>query len=88
MAPKSKAKTITDIQVWTDAFFIYASIYTSAHPEAAVQLFKHIHTIRLGASRFNTSRLRDCDIQFTLKKEANPSMSFAIVDQELWLLNM
>lgn len=88
LAPKSKAKTITDIQVWTDAFLIFASIYTSAHPEAAVQLFKYMHTIRLGASRVKTLGWRDYDIQFRLKKEANPSLSFAIVDQELWLLYM
>ncbi|XP_062582026.1 uncharacterized protein LOC134243814 [Saccostrea cucullata] len=88
LAPKSKAKVINDIQVWTDAFLIYALIYTSAHPESRAQLFKYIHTIRSGANRVKTLGWRDYDIQFRLKKEANPSLSFAVVDQELWLLYM
>ncbi|XP_061165683.1 uncharacterized protein LOC133174598 [Saccostrea echinata] len=88
LAPKTKAKVINGIQVWTDGFLIYASIYASAHAESRVQLFKYIHTIRLGASRVKTLGWRDYDIQFRLKKKANPSLSFAIVKQELWLLYM
>ncbi|XP_048747863.2 uncharacterized protein LOC125660061 [Ostrea edulis] len=88
LVSKSKAKVITDIQFWTDAFLIYASIYASAHPENRAQLFKYIHTIRLGASRVKTLGWRNYDVQFRLKKEANPSLSFAVVDQELWLLYM
>ena len=38
LAPKTKSKVIADIQTWTDAFLIYASIYTSAHPESRVEL--------------------------------------------------
>jgi hypothetical protein len=41
LAPKSKAMIISDIQVYTDAFLIYASIYASTHPQStAVPLFK------------------------------------------------
>ena len=86
LAPKSRAKIISDIQTWTDAFLIYASIYSSAHPESRTHLFKYIRTIRLGASRVKSLGWRDYDIQFRLKKEANPSLSFGTVDQELWLL--
>ncbi|XP_062578803.1 uncharacterized protein LOC134240736 [Saccostrea cucullata] len=85
---KPKAKPITDIQVWTDAFLIFSTIYASAHPHAAVSLLKYMHTIRLGASRIMGLGWRDYDIQFRLKKERNPVLSFAVVDQELWLLYM
>jgi hypothetical protein len=55
LAPTSRAKTTTDIQTWTDVFFlIYASIRSSAHPEYRTHLFKYIHTIRLGASRLKS----------------------------------
>ena len=47
-----------------------------------------MHTIRLGAGRSPGLGWRDYDIHFRLKKEQNPSMSFASVDQELWLLYM
>lgn len=51
-------------------------------------MLKYIHTIRMGASRVKTLEWRDYDIQFRLIKEANPSMSFSIVDKEIWLLYM
>lgn len=47
LAPNSKAKTLTDIQVLTDPFLVYASIYALSHPEAAIQLFKYRQTISL-----------------------------------------
>ena len=76
------------IQTWTDSFIIYSSIYAAAHPECTTALFKYIHTVRLGASRSPGLGWRDYDVQFRLKKEQNPNMSFAMVDQELWLLYM
>ncbi|XP_061168906.1 uncharacterized protein LOC133178174 [Saccostrea echinata] len=88
LSSKSKLKPITDVQMWTDAFLVYAAIYVLARPMENAALFKYIHTIRLGASRVNGLGWRDYDIQFRLKKECNPSMSFASVDQELWLLYM
>ncbi|XP_056022019.1 uncharacterized protein LOC130054933 [Ostrea edulis] len=88
LSSKCKPRVISDIQVWTDAFFIYASIYVLAHPECSASLFKYMHTIRLGDSRSKALGWRDYDIQFRLKKERNPGMSFAVVDQELWLLYM
>lgn len=88
MASKPKAKLVNDIQTWTDLFLIFSSIYAAAHPECTTALFKYIHTVRLGASRSPGLGWRDYDVQFRLKKEQNPNMSFAIVDQELWLLYM
>jgi hypothetical protein len=54
LAPKSRAKIITNTQTWTDAFLIYASIYSSAHLETRTHLFKYICTIKLGASKLKT----------------------------------
>lgn len=88
MSQKSKAKPITSIQTWVDAFLIFASIYVTAHPECATALFKYIHTVRLGASRTNHLGWREYDVQFRLKKERNHSISFASVDSELWLIYM
>lgn len=88
MSKKSRVKPITDIHIWTDLFLVYASIYVTAHPECATALFKYMHTIRLGASRSSSLGWRDYDVQFRLKKERNPGISFANVDQELWLLYM
>jgi hypothetical protein len=79
LSSKHKPKIIADIQTWTDAFSVYASIYSLAHPECCAALFKYQHTIRLGAGRSKSLGWRDYDIQFRLKKERNPRLSFAIV---------
>jgi hypothetical protein len=39
LALTPKAEVISDIQVWTDEFVIYASIYAEAHPQSRVSLY-------------------------------------------------
>ena len=67
---------------------IFASIYTTAHPSSVSGIFKYIHTIRIGAKRPGGMGWKSYDIQFRLKKEKNPALSWSVVDQELWLLHM
>ena len=88
LGPKSHDKKIDSIDQWTDAFLVYASIYSVANPSSANSLFKYMHTVRLGASRFGGLGWKNYDIQFRLKKETEPSLSWSTVDQELWLLFM
>ena len=90
VGPKASDGKIENIQQWTDAFLIYSTIYVTAHPSAATGLFKYMHTVRLGASRSVGSNYgwKNYDTQFRLKKESNPTMSWSVVDQELWLLYM
>ena len=45
---KSVAK-IASIDIWTEAFLIFASIYLVAHPDKTQQIFKLMHNIRLEA---------------------------------------
>ncbi|KAK3107096.1 hypothetical protein FSP39_007069 [Pinctada imbricata] len=77
LGPKSHVTKIDNIDQWTDAFLIYASIYSIANPPTANSLFKYMHTVRLGASRFGGSGWKNYDIH-----------AWSSVDQELWLLFM
>lgn len=81
-------KTITDINMWLDAFLVYTSIYVSAHPESIQGLLKYIHSIQLGAGRCQGLGWRDYDQQFRLKKARYPASSWGCIDPELWLLYM
>ena len=65
-------KKITDINVWIDAFLIYASIYTSVHTGSTQGLLKYMFTVKLGANRSNGQGWREYDQQFRLKKAKNP----------------
>ena len=79
---------ITNINHWIDAFLIFASIFSFAHPESTSGLFKYMHTVRLGAKRSSGLGFKFYDEQYRLRKASNPSSSWGIVDQELWLLYM
>ncbi|KAJ8318056.1 LOW QUALITY PROTEIN: hypothetical protein KUTeg_003147 [Tegillarca granosa] len=63
-------------------------IVSTAYPHSITGILKYIHTIRLGASRSSGDSWKTYDIQFRLRKFKNPEMSWAVVDQELWLLYM
>jgi len=85
--PKQSQQKITSVEVWTDAFIIYLSIYCSAHPDKFHDLLKYMNTIRLGAKQ-STIGWRLYDEQFRLRKAQNPTSSWANIDTELWLLYM
>lgn len=80
------SKPIFDINTWLDAFIIYTSIYTTVHKNDYQGLLKYMYNIKLGAGRSNG--WRDYDQQFRLKKAHSPATSWAVIDQELWLLYM
>ena len=88
IADKKSDTKINNIQQWTDAFLVYSSIYSTAHPSSFAGLLKYMHTVRLGASRTSGLGWKNYDIQFRLKREQNPALSWSVVDQELWLMYM
>ena len=79
---------ITDINHWTDLFLICESIFSSAHPETTSGLFKYMHNVRVGAKRSSGLGFKFYDEQYRLREASNPSSSWGVVDQELWLLYM
>ncbi|XP_021376514.1 uncharacterized protein LOC110465183 [Mizuhopecten yessoensis] len=85
---KIKNPKIVDIDMWTDAFTVFISIYTSAHPADIAGLLKYMHTVRLGAKRAGGVAWRNYDEQFRLKKAQDHSIPWGQIDQELWLLFM
>lgn len=81
-------KNILDVDMWTDTFIKYISIYCSAHPHRFAELLKYMYIIRHGARRVTGVGWRQYDEQFRLRQARNPSGSWANVDMELWLLYM
>lgn len=80
---------IGNVEVWTDAFVIFSSIYLMAHPDQAQSLLKYMHTIRTGAKRHVGIGWKNYDIQFRLRLASDPnSRSFDTIDYELWLMYM
>lgn len=44
-ATEKNAKNITNIQHWTDAFIIFASIYLEGHPTKALDILKYMNML-------------------------------------------
>ena len=79
-------KTISNIKMWTDAFLIYMSIYTSVHKDKFQSRLKYAHDVRLGAER--SGNWKSYDEQFRLKLVSNPAKSWGDIDTELWVMYM
>ena len=69
--PKQQHKQIVNIETWTDAFFIFTSIYCTTHP---LKFLKYILCIRLGSKRCSGG-WKAYDEQFRLRMVQDPSSS-------------
>jgi hypothetical protein len=79
---------ITKIELWTDAFLIFLSIYCSARAQKIQGLLEYINTVMLGATRRWTNNFgwKQYDAQFRLKMAENSNANWADVELELWLI--
>ena len=60
-----------NIEVWTNAFMIYASIFLEKHADQVQGIFKYMHTVRLAATRLSGQGWKIYDTQFRLRKAMN-----------------
>ena len=89
LTPNSGAsKGIFSVEVWTDAFFIFASVFLVKHPQRALELFKYASTVRLAARTFGGLGWKVYDEQFRLRQARFPCRSWASIDGELWLTTL
>ena len=55
---------INSLRRWEQAFKIYVTIYTAAHPHCSSELFKHMYNIRSATSTFTWDNVYNYDITF------------------------
>ena len=84
LRPQNKIPQIEEIEKWTSAFMIYASILLERHPTRARELLKYMDIIR-SITRFGGFNWRSYDVQFRLRQARQPHRSWAVIDTELWL---
>ena len=84
LRPQSKAPAIANIEQWTSAFLIFASIYLERHTMRARELLKYMDIVR-SIVRFGAYNWRSYDTQFRLRQARHPQRSWAVIDTELWL---
>lgn len=74
-----------NIDKWTDAFLIYASVYLKKYPGKAQEILQYITIIREAASRSPSSlSWRSYDEQFRIR-QATTVQSWGKLNPDLWL---
>ncbi|KAK6184833.1 hypothetical protein SNE40_007206 [Patella caerulea] len=74
---------ITSIEVWTDAFVVFMSIYCSQHTHRFMELLKYLQTIRLAPKRSSSHGWKIYDEQYRLRKAKDPASTWSMIDTEL-----
>ena len=71
---------------WEQAFEIYATIHTAAHPNRSSELFKHMYNIRSAASTFTWDNIYNYDITFRRLMVRYPDQNWGVIYQQGWTL--
>ena len=82
--PKQSKETVPNIECWTDAFLIFASIYTVRYPDKVQELFRYMSVIRDASSKFPFNSCRLYDEQFRMR-QAIKVMNWGNINPYLWL---
>ena len=82
--PKSLTEKIMTIEQWTDAFFVYSSIYLSAHPDQTQDLLQYMFVIREAARKHDGDQWRTYDEQFRLR-QGTSFTPWSRINSDLWL---
>lgn len=84
LKPQTRTPAISNIEQWTSAFLIFASIYLERHTTRARELLKYMEIIR-SITRFGGYNWRAYDMQFRLRQARQPQRTWSVIDTELWL---
>ncbi|KAL8619099.1 hypothetical protein ACOMHN_019371 [Nucella lapillus] len=82
---EKKPKVQLSIEQWTTAFHVYMSVYLSHHDTELQQLLAYSALIRRAAKDNPGNAWAQYDLEFRSSKGADPSRSWGIIDNQLWL---
>lgn len=80
--PNQKRQTINNIETWTNAFQIFAAVYTEKLPQEAPALMKYSATVRDLAKNFSNWKFYDENFRVLREKQPVP---WDTIHSELWL---
>ena len=81
---RKKPNQNNSIQIWQQAFMVYAAVLTTKHPNHTTELFQYCHNITQHALIHPWQKLYDYDIAFRQEVEDDPSKSWAHLDNILF----
>lgn len=66
--PQQSKDVIPNIERWTHAFLIFASIYSIRYPDKVQKLFRYMSILQHAASKFPPAAWREYDEQFRMRQ--------------------
>lgn len=84
LIPDSKSRPIHEIERWTSAFHIYASVYMEKFPLEGPGLMKYAERVRDLARLHQGLAWRFYDFRFRQLKQCHPTLPWAMCHQEIW----
>ena len=83
---KDREAKINNVKKWDEAFRIYSTIYTQAHPERAVEILQYVDTIHVAAASYAWENVYKYDKKFRQLMAAKPHRSWAKTYTHMWNL--
>ena len=64
LAPAASEKKISNLKLWDQAFWVYATIYTRANPQRSSEVWQYVHIIHTAAGTYSWSNVSFYDFMF------------------------
>ena len=88
LAPVKRESRINGIRKWEQAFRVYATIYCTANPHRAREVWQYISVINTAAASFCWDNVANYDITFRHLMQFNPTRNWAVTYNQMWNLCM
>ena len=88
LVPAKKNSRINCFRRWEQAFRVYATVYCTANPIRAREIWQYISVINTVSMAYNWDNVYNYDITFRQLMEFNPSRSWAVTYNQMWNLSM
>lgn len=85
--PRTLKEKVANIDKWSDAFLIFASIYLQQFPDKVQQLLKYMAVIRDAASKYPVVMWRTYEEQFRMRQSLHVS-DWGKINPDLWMRTM
>ena len=85
--PLTLKEKVANIDKWSDAFLIFASIYLQQFPDKVQQLLKYMAVIRDAASEYPVVMWRTYEEQFPMRQSLHIS-DWGKINPDLWMRTM
>ena len=89
LAPKTeKGNAVTGVRKWEQAFRVYASIYSSANPSRANEIWQYVDIINRAAGKYTWENVSSYDYQFRRWMSENPMRNWGKTLTQIWNLEL